>query len=197
MVTILLQAACFYTIPCLLVLASQKVSTEKFEKHEVKLSRDVLPSAFSIWSTLNREPLVESGFEPPNDISEEKLPDTEILNGKDTEGKPSCCSCGSGDSIAQKEEEVRAARLDMVTDILKDKLQLTSDESEWGDTDSDDTDVGVDAGLSKLPQEVLDQTLQDYSEPEDDDYYAWDKQTIEPGQNCEPTYYVFLYTVVI
>ena len=174
MVPALLRVVCFCMATHFWVLASEREPGTKTD--EVVGTN---PAPFSLWSTLKRE---AQSFD---DRNSEKFSNGQILKQHDTNGKPACRSCGSDGSMTEREGEVKAARLNSITNMLLDKMRVPSDDLDK--VSSDEKDYQGQATLPKLPPVLLNQRidLDGDLEPNGDEYYAWDKQTIEPGKYCE------------
>ncbi|GFS17279.1 hypothetical protein ElyMa_001493600 [Elysia marginata] len=165
MARILLKVVCFCMFTSFLALASEKPYEAELKSSEAVKEE---PRTLSLFPTPQQETPAITGS-----------PKDKMLGESDTKTKTGCCSCAKNEEISKREDKVKAARLSMLTDVLIDKLQLQPKDLVLSESGRKEDQGEVE--LSKLPQGLLDQ-VQDVQQEE---YYAWEKQTIQSGHNCK------------
>ncbi|RUS90335.1 hypothetical protein EGW08_001933 [Elysia chlorotica] len=175
MVPALFRVVCFCMATYFSALASESSLEADIKMHGVD---DRNPASFSLWSALKR--VLQSKFEPLDERMDEDFSNGNTLEQHDSNDQAACCSCGTDDAMAQREEEVRAAQLSRVTDILLDKMRFESDDLDKLSSVTKDNQMEI--TLPKLPPNLLDIDSENDVGQDVDEYYAWDKQTIEPGK---------------
>lgn len=170
------------------VLLGALVCTNAFKKTvhaKLGLPGDVRkkPSSASLITTFNTDSIANETSEKRPD-ARDILKEEELIKSK-SRAKYPCLACAKNKQLFEREEEVKAMRLSLVKELLRNKLHIYPKEKL-------DSETQHHTLSGKLPQYILDETQgkKDEDDIVTDEFDAWDKQTIQYGhtflEQCPP-----------